>query len=374
MATRKFNVMQSADSNKSVAIYYVAGDVAASEINEAVYAAFCQVGEAVLYCSTCLISGEQKASELAGKVCKYLDVVQDNDGFPKEITIKAGTYQCHFETKDFFAMMAEWEGMMELKAKDVHTFACECKPEHRYANIDLKSYKRHRYYKPSTISLVDENKRIAKKFEVLTELYNSLTSEGMRRAMSVLKAMQMWNNCKWELRFMAENALLRKFWKDYGKKGCEPIAYGKSDFQNAPEIWKRVDEKYVAELVTYFQTMLSSVQKPSWPAKDDVVQFRDKDKLPKKYHGKYLVEDVAMSLNNTYDRIEWVAMVRTKKYYCESFFPCQLEPAEEKPKKVAKPKVRAATAAIISQQTEQVNAEPSMADKLRAVLLARLAA
>lgn len=49
-------------------------------------------------------------------------------------------------------------------------------------------------------------------------------------------------------------------------------------------------------------------------------------------------------------------------------------PKEVAAQKVAKPKVLAAKAATRSQQTEQATAEPSMADKLRAVLLARLAA
>lgn len=49
-------------------------------------------------------------------------------------------------------------------------------------------------------------------------------------------------------------------------------------------------------------------------------------------------------------------------------------PKEVAAQKEAEPKVRPAKAAMISEQTGQATAEPTMADKLRAVLLARLAA
>lgn len=379
METTKFKVRHSAESDKHVGIWYVA-DVKSEDINAAVYEAFKVVAQKVLDCSDSnLDTGDYTAAELAGTFGTIVPAVNcESELIAPEQCIKVGGFSCHFSASDVFQYMAEWEGVAGIKSKDIHKFHWESRGKGfgrpQWSRTELKPYKRHLCYKPTTISLTDENKAIARKFETLGKLYNSLTGEGMRRAVSMLAAIHMWDNCGWELRLMADNAIRQKFWKDYGKKGCEPIAFCKDDFKYGPEIWKHVDAKYKGELMTYFQTMMSSAkqEKPSWPVEGDMVQFKDKDSLPKKYQGKYLVEKVAMRLNASRDAIEWVATLRTKKYECESFYPSRLEPAPVKLKKKGKAKTEKKASAPKAAPATEKKPEQTLSDRLRDALRRQL--
>jgi hypothetical protein len=263
-----------------------------------------------------------------------------------------------------------------------------------------------------------ENTRLAKKFEVIGPMYEILGSEGMKRALAVLTAAKCFDNMSYEWRSVAKEAMRRKLWADYGtweplrrrdawlssemehadqksdrykamKKELDeirkkyllpshPIYYSSSDFRDAPEVWKQVDDKYAASLVTWFQQLLRDHPAPEWPKQGDVVQFKNREKMQKKYQGKFLCEGVVASLSTYGDSIEWRASLRVKKYDNEYFLPGQLEPAPEKPKtKAKKTAKRAATKPKPTGKAEpqtsavspQTSNELSLAERLRQALL-----
>lgn len=319
---------------------------------------------------TVLYGGEYTAAEMAGKIGYLHQYVEGGDY--KAIKIETKTFCCTYDTRDAFAQMAEWEGVINLQPKKCHRFAVEGKELPKGAKIE--PYKRCCGYKPTTISLAAENTRIAKKFEVIGAMAKSLTSEGMRKALSVKAAASRFDNMGYDMRNMARRAMEWKLWKDYGKNGSMPIPFSASDFKDAPEIWKQVDGQYADQLVNHFKQMLRDSPQPGWPKQGDVVQFKNREKMQKKYQGKFLCEGVVASLSTYGDRIEWRASLRVKKYDNEYFLPGQLEPAPEKPKQAKK---KAATkskptgkakpqAAAVSHQTSD---EQTLAERLRQALL-----
>lgn len=378
MATMKYNVMHSAESSKYVDIYYVQQEVAASEINAAVYAVLCVVAQAVLDRSTCYISGERTAVELAGTIGKYAFPVMPLSENEKhlqmadEVCVKAGTWKCNFPTKDIFTMMAEWEGVMGLTAKQTHKFHCEAKVE-APKGMELKTYKRCRTYHGRRISIADEEKRIAQKFEVIGKMSQDLSDEGMKKAMSVLAAAKAWNK-EPALYQLALKVMRKKLWSDYGKdEYAQPIVFTEKDFEHGPELWKHVNEDYVKVLVEHFKQMMPV---PTWVKDGDYVQYKNQEKVTKMYQGKLYVETVFAHVDTCGDRIEWFASLclsgrhTTRPLVNVNVLEPWVEP--EKPKKKAEKKEAKVVVKQIAQPKQ--TAPLSIADRLRAALRARLAA
>lgn len=322
--------------------------------------------------------GEYTAAEMAGKIGYLYQYVEGSDY--ETVKIETKTFCCTYHVDEAFAQMAEWEGVMNLPPKKYHRFAVEGKERPKGAKIE--PYKRRHGYKPTTISLAAENARIAKKLEVIGTMAKSLTSEGMRKALSVKAAASRFDNMGYDMRDMARRAMEWKLWKDYGKNGSMPIPFSASDFKDAPEIWKQVDGQYADQLVNHFKQMLRNSPQPEWPNQGDVVVIKGAEKMQKKYQGKFLCEGVVANLSTYGDRIEWRASLRVKKYDNEYFLPGQLEPAPEKPKVKAKKKgtrksqksQRVKAKASAEPKTETKAETLSLEERLRQALLARLAA
>ena len=410
MATMKYNVIHSAESSKYVDIYYVQQEVAASEINAAVYAVLCYVAEEVLKRSTCYISGERTAAELGGKVEKYyfpIAPLPENEKYIQmapEVQVRAGTWKCTFPTKDIFKMMAEWEGVMGLSAKQAYRFQCETK-ENMPKGMELKAYKRWRGYRPKRISFADEDKRIAQKLEVIGKLSQELSGEGMRKAVSVLTAMKKLNKTlPYYYANVAEQVLRRKLWNDYGKKGgMGPMSYCERDFEYGPEIWKQVDEEYVKTLVEYFKAFMEANPAPKWVKEGRYAQFKNQENVAKKYQGGFYVDRLMAHVRS--EHVEWWVVIKVDRYKTEKHPVSRMEPwvEPEKPKTQKKvspksapkreqsrtrssyaeqgstrPKVKSAPKREQSGQTTPTiptTQKPlSLADRLREALRARLAA
>lgn len=411
---KKFVVLLSADSSEDTAVYTVHGEVRTEDINDAVYQTMCHVAQDVLERSTCLISGDRTASEIAGKI-GYLNVLMpltdEQHKMAPQTVLRIGRYErdrkdivpqytCQFPTDMVFEMVAEWEGIASIKKP--HLFGCECRDE-RLNKEKLTIYKRSHGYKPTTISLVAENNRIAKRFDVLGKLYQALSAEGIRKAMSVVAAARMFENMSYEWRNMAAKAMLWKLWKDYG--GCErlhqreawledemkrtddrkryqemkkeaddirskysalsqPVPFCASDFNGGPACYQVVDERYALELKDHFMNIMNAAPKPAWPEPDDLVRIKDAG-TANKYQGKKLVDSIQPRLSAGGDRIIWVVAVRIGKYDCEYFLPERLEPVEDdKAKK--KPKAK--------KKTAEPKRELTLEEQLRKALQSKLAA
>ena len=357
-------------------------------VEQVVYDLMTIAAHDMLNWGTTVYAGEYTAAEMAGKV-GYLYQFAGGEDY-KIIRIKTETFCCSYHAGEAFAQMAEWEGVMNMAPKKYHRFAVEGKE--MPSGVKLKPYTRCHGCKPKTISLAAENDRIAKKFEVIGKMAQSLTSDGMRRALSVIEAAYFWDK-HLDLRDMARRAMEFKLWKDYGKDDNRmPVHFSKQDFQPGPEIWKQVDKDYVIELRRHFQQMLDSSPAPKWPEQGDVVMLKGRENMAKKYQGKFLCEGLVAMLSTYGDRIEWRASVRTKKYDCEYFYPAQLEPAPEvKPKgktkaaskreqngtrsssaerEQARPKVKTKkkTAAPKKNLKPETKSEPTIEERLRAAL------
>jgi len=380
MTTMKYNVIHSAESSANVDVYQVTNSVGSEDVNAAVYAILCYVGEEVLKRSTCYISGERTAAELAGTVGKYcfpIAPLSENENhlpLAPETHVRAGTWKCTFPTEDIFKMMAEWEGVMGLTAKQTYRFQCETK-EDMLKGMELKAYKRSRAYHGKRISFADEEKRIAQKFEVIGKMAQDLGSEGMRKALSVLVAAKLFKGEPYNLPDIAREVMLRKFWSDYG--GMGPMSYSNEDFRYAPEAWKQVDDEYVKTLAEYFRELLNGSPVPEWPKVGCYVQFKNQENITKKYQGKFYVGGIKASA--TWGHIEWLADLNTSRHRYERHRINRLEPwvEPEKPTKKAEKKKEAKV--VVKQiaqpkQTKDATAPLSIADRLREALRARLAA
>ena len=313
------------------------------DVHTLVYELMIIAGYDVLQVSSVVYGGEFTASELAGKV-GYLSEVMDNCNPEwedyKRIRIKTKTFCCSFDTRLMFEQMAEWEGVAGITSKKAYRFHCDGKEIPN--GMTLKPYQRCHGYKPTTISLVAEDTRIAKKFEVLGKLYRSLTSEGMRKAMSVVAAARLFDDKSYEVKALIKTAMRWKLWKDYARPDAAaeyslPISFSASDLQCGPECYKQVDSKYVQELVNHWNKMVADSPMPEWPKQGDWVMFKNRDVWgKKKYQGKFFCEGMRASLSLYGDRIEWRASVRVKKYDNEYFLPGQLEPWVDQKKAASK--------------------------------------
>lgn len=259
METTKFKVRPSSESDNHVDIWYVA-DVKSEDINAAVYEAFKVVAQRVLKWSTCSVTGDYTAAELAGEIYGSISpvVYQDRADYcpvAPEQCIKVAGFSCHFSADDVFEYMAEWEGVAGIKPKDIHKFHCEAKGK-ALERKALKKYQRHRCYKPTTISLAAENRRIAMNLKGIGQLSTVLNAEGMRKAFSLLKAIQAAKGkFHYKIADEASEMMRRWHWEAFRKvKDAHPQYIEESDFRYAPDEWQKVDEAYVAELLERFET------------------------------------------------------------------------------------------------------------------------
>lgn len=415
---KKFNVMQSSDSNETMSVWTVANDVAPNEINEAVYAAFIVVAQAVLDRSTCFISGDHTAAEIAGYLgskwvpCAMFNTDENNKMADSvQISIKDKFSVC-FPTDTVFKQMAEWEGQMGLSPKKQHQFACECKQE-SFSREPIKPYTRCHQAKPTCpYSAAREATRINKKFEVLGNLYNSLTSEGMRKALSVLVAVKFYEKTGYEERNMAKKIMLRKLWDDYGKRAGylkrdhelgkqmdelrragadkeqmialneeinknkelltlshDAFSFSAEHFKDGPDVYKQVDDKYVMELRRHYVEVISAEPKPKGFEVGDYVQFVGRENKPKAYQGKFLVEGVRQVLDPYARRAEWKILIRFKKHETRYCYPSQLEKwVDSKKTKAEKPKAAPKTK-VVAQVSKT---KPTLEDRLRDALKKQL--
>ena len=340
------------------------------DVNAIVYDLMIIAAYDMLAVGKALYGGEYTAAEMAGKIGYLHQYVEGGDY--KVIKIETKTFCCTYHVSEAFAQMAEWEGVMNLQSKKCHRFTVEGKELPKGAKIE--PYKRCCGYKPTTVSLAAENNRLAKKFDVIGAMSEDLGSEGMKRALSVLTAIKSIKKLHgYDMGDMADRMLRRKLWRDYGKRErlhrrkawltdemkrtdqgsdryksmkkdldevrkklsapVSPVCYTARDFEHGPEVWKQVDEAYVKELIAYFRQVLADHPAPEWPKQGDVVQFKNREKMQKKYQGKFLCEGLAAFLSLYFDRIEWRASLCVGKFKNEYFLPGQLEPAPEKPKK-----------------------------------------
>ena len=348
------------------------------DVNEVVYdlmiiAAYDQlkVGQAVY-------AGEYTAAEMAGTFGGMHQFMEGEDC--KTIGIKTETFCCSYHAGEAFAQMAEWEGVMSLAPKKYHRFAVEGKEMPK--DVKLKPYQRCHGYKPKTVSLAAENDRIAKKFAVLGPMAQSLTSEGMRRALSVIEAVKQFKHEPYYIYDIAPQMMRRKLWDDYGVKGgIGPVSYCEKDFEYGPDIWKRVDKEYVKVLVDYFRSVLANYPAPEWLKEGIHVQFKNQENILKKYRGKFYVDGMEAKADYS-GRIEWWAVIKMDRYKTEMHPASRLEPwtEPEKPKKKtsgkksAKPAASHEVAAPSNEMAAPSNevAELSLEERLRAALLKQL--
>lgn len=357
------------------------------DVNQVVYDLMTIAAHDMLNWGTTVYAGDYTAAEMAGTV-GYLHQFMEGEDY-KIIRIKTETFCCSYHAGDAFAQMAEWEGVMSLAPKKYHRFAVEGKEMPK--DVKLKPYTRCHGYKPRTISLAAENDRIAKKFAVLGPMAQSLTSDGMRRALSVLTAVKSIEKLHgWQMGDLAGKMLRRKLWREYGKdKYQQPMVYTAKDFEPGPECWKVVDEDYAKELLGYFRQVLAESPAPKWPAKGDMVQMKEGYRAIKKWQGKLCVYEVRGQLDMYHDKINWYAVVCTTKGKHDSTTSKvdALDPwtEPEKPKKkqaTGKPKATAKktpapnNSEVVTKQSASclvTTAEPTLEERLRAALLKQLA-
>lgn len=387
MEQKKYNVMHSSESSKYVDIYSVQEDVSPCEINQAVYAVLCVVAQAVLDRSTCFLSGERTASELAGyfrgMLLQAVMPLSKNDKhlpMAEEVRVEAGTWRCNFLTKDVFEVMAEWEGIAGIVAKKVYRFQCGA-GEHSQEGLELKPYKRIRGYRKPSVQCFDPDvQRIEKKFANLGPMSQDLSSEGMRKAMSVLAAVRQFKDAPYYIYDLAPQVMRRKLWDDYGKKGgMGPVAYCEKDFEYGPEIWKQVDDVYVQVLVAHFRKVLADCPAPEWLEVGSYVQFKNQENVREKYRGKFYVD--GMEAKYYAGRIEWLVVIKKDRYRTEQHRASDMEPWVEpeksgKTQKSKKVSPKSAPGKPSGHEVKKENAPAglSLTERLRAALLSRLAA
>ena len=371
---KNFNV-RTEERNHLVA--YSVDNVASADINEAVYAAFCVAGQTVLAHSTCFISGERSASELAGDFGWHTPALLVTDeAMVPEMCIKAGDYQCSFLTENMFATMAEWEGVCGITAKQAYRFHCEAEEGWINPDAQLKPYRRDRVYRPKPVSVKLDERRINAKFEVLGQLVQSLTSEGMKKAMSLLTAIKSAEKLySAEHADMAAQVMRRWFWDIYGTTtSVDTIPFSAKDFQYGPECWKVVDEDYVKELLARWKEFVANNPAPEWIKRDDLVQLKNQAVTPKKWQGALKVYRVYGQLNHYCNSIEWYAEVCTTKGKWDSLErnvdTLELFSEQEPVEKPAQKSQKAGNNPKPTIPNSETKAAPSVADLLLQVLAA----
>lgn len=245
--------------------YMVAQDVTAANVNMAVYAIFCVVAQAVLDQSDTMVTGDMTAAELAGG-SQFLSAVIAQ-GNAKDVTIEAGEFKCQFMSGDVFKMMAEWEGLCGITAKDAHRFPCTAKNgDMREHCMELKPYKRCRVLNPKRVSVASEERRIYEKLKDLGRLSQSVNGEGMRRALGLLTAITTaMNKYGFKKGEAAVEWMKAQYWKVYGNEGCEPFVFYAESFKYGPEAWRQVDDAYAKELLEGWKGVMEKRTRPKEP-------------------------------------------------------------------------------------------------------------
>ena len=342
------------------------------DVNELVYELMIIAASDMLDAGTVLYSGQYTAAELAGKA-GYVDVFYSAPGY-KSIRIEAGTFSYGFECSDVFCRMAEWEGAAGIPPKKAYRFACEA--ERQVPKVDIKPYKRFRCYTPKKVSYADDDRRIAEKLKTLGRLSDGLNGEGMRKALSLLTAVNAAGSIfDYGVAKLAEEAMYQWHWGAYRKDGsAQPVAFTAKDFADAPQIWRQVDEKYAQGLLARFKRLLADNPAPSWASKGAMVQMREQDMQPRKWQGCLKVCGVYGMLNGTGTGIVWLAEVCTTKgkWNCTSRTVGCLEPWKDP----GKPKRKTARRKTANAKEEQMPAVKPLtpAEQLRQALLTRIAA
>ena len=288
--------------------------------------------------------------------------------------VSAGDYQCEFPVRDMFKMMTEWEGVCGITAKQAYRFSVEGQEKPKY--VELKPYKRSRVYSQKHVSVASEERRIAAKFAVLGQMCQSLTSEGMKKAMSLLTAVKSAEKLyDYATEEMAEKVMCRWHWDVYGtKNNMHTIQFSAKDFHYAPECWKVVDEDYVKELLARWKEFVSAHPAPEWIKKDSMVQFKNQEITPKKWQGKLKVCRVYCSMDECLKCINWYAEVCTTKGKWDSLErnvdALELFSEQDPVEKPARKSQKAGNNPKPTIPNSEIKAAPSVADLLLQVLAA----
>ena len=298
--------------------YTLVGDP--TDINSAVAEIMIMAAQDVLDLSKPTFKGDLTAKELAGKVSDVYPTVflftEEHYVSYQRIYIECGTYRCHYDAKEAFLMLSEWEGMMGVTQKKAHRFACDGEKELDKKDKDFKPYKCCRGYRESRSSIYDaDEQRIARKYRTLGPLSQSLTDEGMRKAMSALTAIvsigKLYGDRQQEL---AQRAISQWLWDDYKREGSEQaVMFDAGTFDYAPDCWRVVDEDFAKEMLMRWKKFMVDNAVPDWIKKDGMVQFRNQENTVKKWQGKLKVCQVYGKLDYKCSRIEWWAEVCTTK-------------------------------------------------------------
>ena len=356
--------------------YNLRGNNKGMDTNRLVYELMIMAGHDMLDCCAVVYGGDYTAAELAGTagyISEFLgDAKKDWETYAS-IVIEAGGYQCEFPARDVFKMMTEWEGVAGITAKQAYRFPVEGKE--RPKDMKLKSYKRGRVYSQKRVSVAKDEKRINAKFEMLGHLYQNLTSEGMRKALSLLTAVESAKKMySAEHADMAKTLMTYWFWKQYRSEESPYCIdpFTAKGFECGPECWKVVDEDYVKELLARWKEFVAANPAPTWLKKDDMVQLKNQAVTPKRWQGKLKVYRVYGSLDIANQRICWNAEVCTTKGRWDSMDRSvdMLEKWEEPEDKKAKEKAKGKGQKAKDSQTSDVSPQTSFADLLRKALLA----
>lgn len=320
--------------------------------------------------------GSYTASELAAQTQYGVQMMvpftnQDYEEYAS-IGIEAGTLKLSFPADDVFKTMAEWEGVAGITAKQAHRFGCEGKTQPQ--GVEFKAYKRHRGYHKHMPSYAEDERRIAEKFEALGRISQSLTSDGMRGpALAVLTAAKVvGKQSGYDMEEMAKMAMTKKLWKDYGREGSYPVAFDIGDFDEAPEVWRQVDDGYVKVLLQWFKELLAANPAPKYGKVGRYVQFKNQENTMKKYRGKLFVEGLRGSVTPDAKHICWELALRVGRWKTEYHAAERLGPwVQPAPKKRATKKAAKAAAPQPSHISHQPSApQPTFAELLRKALLA----
>lgn len=376
--------------------YELRGD--SHDINREVLEMMATAAQDILDISTPLYSGDYTAKELSGRVCGCIDMVTlfTNEQYVsyERIRITAGSFKCQFEAKDIFRTMAEWEAMMGVTQKQAHRFPCEAQKT-LDKDTPVKAYKCSRTFRFPGGKVVDPDEEvIKKKYGDLGRLWRTLTDEGMRKALSVAVALKRIEAAyDTELAEIAERLLCKKLHEAYGIKDTAAVAFNENYFKYAPDCYKQVDQDLARSVYAQWEEFAAANAAPAWIKKDMEVQFKNQENVTKKWQGRLKVLNVFPEMDFYAHRIVWEASVCTTKGKWhnanhpvdrfEAFAEPERKATPKREKPVVKPaptrskKAKNSPSPFASRRSEAnatLNHEPSVSDRLRAALRARLVA
>lgn len=339
-----------------------------TDINSAVLEMMIMAAQDVLDMSKPMFKGDFTAKELAGKVSGFSPVVFifTNEQYVsyQRICIECGTFKCHFEAKEMFVMLSEWEGMMSIPQNKAHRFPCEAEKEME-KDVIIKPYKCSRGYRPRRIVINDpDQERIERKYGTIGRLAQSLTEEGMKRAFSTASVILEYEGHP--LHDIAKTVLSKKLHDDYGVKDTQPVTFDRSAFECAPECWIVEDRAYMQELRDCFNRLTAEYPAPDWMKVGDFVQRKNQHLAPKKWQGKLKVCHIEPLYECNI--IRWYVRVSTTKGKWD-YMDCRadwLEVWTEPEPKMKSEKVKKLKGE--KPQPSVIKPQPSFADLLRKVL------